>query len=612
MKKKFLSFLLTLVLLFSALAVTACDTDANPEELDQTKTHLYVVTYDGGWGKAWLETMAREFEQMYAGHSFEDGRQGVIIHIKGGKNDVTGDAVKSLMSTSNYDVYFTTYRLREYVLEDRLMDITDVVNNTMDAKYDKVWKDLGETKTIAEKMDGAIKDYILYATADSKGNVDTANPKYYGIPMYSSFYNINYDIDLFYEKGYYLKEDGNFCGRTKGSGKVTEDVIDGQKSLGQDGIKGTKDDGLPITFADFQKVCAKMVRDGVSPICWSGNLDSYRIGYFNNFHANYEGAEEWYINVTGEGVDPDVFNGEMTVEARNGWNTAKQRGRLAALSFAELIMKNGWWDSDATNGTDHYGSQDKFLMSKKNSEKGGKRIAMFIEGGWWENEAKATIETMANQYGGEYVNRRFGVMTYPRFDDGHYTETRYLDEATGNYTVKEDNGKASRQVNDMTIVSVTPDSNVAIRKNAKQPEAAKLFLAYTTTDKCLRTYTRMTGSTRPYDYELTEDDFAEMSEFKQQLWGYYSRAIKAGNVRYISGPGRFGELNPQIVTGTYGVASWGVVVNEINVNMLEPLRIFQTYGAQDGFTAQAYFDAYVAYYTADNGAVWKAKFCKNL
>ena len=122
----------------------------------------------------------------------------------------------------------------------------------------------------------------------------------------------------------------------------------------------------------------------------------------------------------------------------------------------------------------------------------------------------------------------------------------------------------------------------------------------------------MTGSTRPYDYELTEDDFAEMSEFKQQLWGYYSRAIKAGNVRYVSGPGRFGELNPQIVTSTFSVGHAGLSVNGTSADVAEPLRIFQTYGSKDGFTAQEYFNAYVQYYTANDGAVWKANFCKNL
>ena len=613
MKKKFLSFLLTLVMLFAAFSFTACDLgnlgDDVGEEPDTTKTHLYVVSYDGGWGIEWLNTMAREFEAMYEGHSFESGRQGIVVHVKGGKSDVTGDSVKSLMATSNYDVYFTTYNLRQYVLEDKLMDITDVVANTMKADYKKVWSDLGETGTIADKMDDTIKGYVQYAGANAAGVVDQTNVKYYGIPMYSSFYNINYDIDLFYEQGLYLKEDGTFCGGTVTTG-ATEAEINAEKSLGQDGIKGTEDDGLPITYQDWVNMCNKMTRQSISPICWSGNLGSYRLGYFNQFWANYEGADDWYINITGMGEDSEF--GTITLDARNGYLTSGQAGRKASLKFAEDIIRENRWDTDASNGTDHYGSQDKFLQSKFYSERSEsiKRIAMFIEGGWWENEAKTTIETMANQNGGEYVNRRFGVMTFPRMDDGHYTETKYPD-ADGNYTLSApaNVGDQGRKVNDMVLVSVTPDSNVAIRKNAKQVEASKLFLAYTTTEKCLRTYTRMTGSTRCYDYNLTSDDKAQMSTYKQQLWGYYSRAIKAGNVRYISGPGKFGEYNPQIVSGNYGICYNGLSFGGATYSAGDPITLFQNYGT---VTAEEYFNGYKNFFSANNGAQWAASFCKKL
>ena len=210
-------------------------------------------------------------------------------------------------------------------------------------------------------------------------------------------------------------------------------------------------------------------------MCWAGSLSGYRTGFFNSLWANYEGVNDWYINVTGEGNDSEF--GEITLANQNGYLTSGQKGRLSALTFAEYVINEQWWDTDASSATTNYDSQDRFLQSKYYSERSNsvKRIAMFIEGGWWENEAKTTIETMANQNGGEYVNRRFGVMTYPRMDDGHYTETKYID-ADGNYTLDApaNAGDPSRKVNDMAIVSVTPHSNVAIRANALQPEAAKL------------------------------------------------------------------------------------------------------------------------------------------
>ena len=599
---------------FAALVFTACDpTGVNPNDPegnnDPKKSHLYVVSFDGGWGIEWLNQMARDFEALYSGHSFEEGKEGIIVHVKGGKSDVTNAGATSLMASSNYDVYFTTFNLRESVLSGRLMDVSDLVRNTTKEEYKKVWTDLGETRTIEQKMDGAIKDYIQYAASNAQGVVDTENPKYYAIPMYSSFYNINYDIDLFYEKGLYLKEDGTFCSATKGQGSKTEAEVNAQKSIGQDGIKGTEDDGLPITFKDFDNLCAQMLKKNISPICWSGSISSYRTGYFNNFWANYEGADDWYINVTAQGNDSEF--GEITLAKQNGYLTSGQKGRLAALSFAEKIIRNNWWDTDASNGTDHTGSQDKFLQSKYYSERSNavKRIAMFIEGGWWENEAKSTIESMANQNGGEYVNRRFGVMTYPRMDDGHYTQTKYID-ADGNYTLDApaNAGDPSRKVNDMTLVSVTPHSNVAIRANAKLPEAAKLFFIFTSTDANLRMYTRMTGSTRCYDYELTEDDLGEMSTFKQQLWGYYRRAIKAGNVRYISGPGKFSELNPDLVQGGYAICYNGLNVSGQVCSATDPITVFQLY---ENVTANDYFNAYKNHFSNTEGKEWKSSFCKN-
>lgn len=573
----------------SLFAFVGCGPD-DDDVLDETKSHLYVVTYNGGWGYSWLEQMASEFEQMYANYSFEEGKQGVVIHIKEGKSDVTGDNVKTLMKTSNYDVYFTTFNLRQYYLDGLLMDVTDLVANTTDAKYAKVWSDLGETKTIAEKMDPTIKDLIEYAGANAQGVVDSENPKYYGIPMYSSFYNLNYDIDLFYEKGFYMDNNGRFIAGTNGD-KSKEAAVDAQKSVGQDGVAGTEDDGLPITFADFTALCNYMKQCNVAPMCWGGSMSGYRAGYLNNVWANYEGANDWYINVTGTGTDSEGVT--YTLEAKNGYLTAGQEGRKAALTFAEKVVRNTWYSVDASTSTDHTGSQDKFLMSKlyASQDDSYQQIAMILEGGWWEHEARETIDTMATMYGGEYVNRRFGVMTYPRMDSGSYT--------------KEDG------TNDMVLVSVTPDSNVAIRKNAKLAEAAQLFFIYTTTDKCLRTYTRISGSTRCYDYDLTDEDKAQMSTYKVSLWNYYKRALDSQNVRYITGPGKFGEYNPQIVSSSYGVTYTAIPDKDSN-KIYSESDGFLLFMQQTNLTATQYFESYKKYYTQNNGQQWISSFCKNL
>lgn len=580
MKKKILCFLLTLVTLFSVFAVTGCDNGDGPGSSaeDRNKTKLYTVSFDGGWGIDWLKTMATEFEEMYKDYSFEEGKKGIKIEIKGGKSDVTGSSLEALMAeSSDYDLFFSTFNLRDYNLNGKLRDITEIVTNTMDAKYAKVWSDLGETGSIEDKMDSTIKDYVKYANANGKGVVEEV--KYFGIPMYSSFYNLNYDIDLFYENGYYMNDAGNFIPGTLDGN--TEEQIDAAKHAGQDGVKGTEDDGLPITMADFEKLCRYMKdQDGVSPLCWSGNIVGYRSDYINTFWANYEGADDWYINVTGEGTDSEF--GEISVEKQNGYKLAGQAGRKAALTFAEKIVRNGWYDTNASSGTSHTEAQNRFLNSKLNDTLGtGNRIAMMLEGGWWENEAKDTINTMT-QYGDEYVNRRFGVMTYPRMDSGSYVD------ANGN--------------NEMVLVSVTPYSNVGIKKSAKQVEAAELFLIYTTTEKCLRTYTRMTGSTRCYHYTLTDEDKAQMSNYKVSLWNYYERSIKSGNIRYIAGPGRFGQFNTGCVQSSFAVTITDV--GGYNATDAFALFIYNT-----NVTANDYFNAYKSYYSE---AKYKSTFLNQL
>lgn len=573
MKKKLLSGLLTLAVATTSLvSLTGCKNDLWGDDgidVDTTKTQLYAVTYNGGWGGEWLEVLGKEFEEIYKDTSFEDGKKGVQVVIKLGKGDVTGDSLKNLMTTTDYDIFFSTFDLRQYNLEKKLMDVTDVVTNTMDAKYAKVWSDLGETKTIAEKIDPTLRDYVLYA--------DDNSGKYFGIPMYSSFYNMIYDVDLFYEKGLFIKErldNGDLVFTTETDGnKLLETEVDEEKWVGQDGIKGTSDDGLPMTMEDFTRVCEKMKANNITPFLWSGSLDAYIQGFATSFWANYEGADNFKVAVSANGTDSNL--GAITPET--GYKLTGQRGRLQALSFCEKVVRNNWYAEVCFGGNNHYETQSTYLMSKyqaKNSTS-SKRIAMLIEGGWWEHECKDVAATMESQYGDEYKDRRFGVMTYP-WMDGNASKSGY------------------------TVVAVTPFANVAIRENPKQKELAQLFFAYTTTERALRTYTRMTGSTRCYDYDLTAEDLSEMSYYKQSLWGYYKDAKANGRVVYNATAGKFGEKNAQYVADAFGVAVKGVG----GYQQVNPFKLFHD---NTTLTAEAYNQQVIGKFTPE---FWKNSFVK--
>ncbi|MBO5712829.1 MAG: hypothetical protein J6R88_01325 [Clostridia bacterium] len=589
MKKKILSFLLTFVMLFSAVALTACD----PEGDSGNETTLGVVVYAGDWGDEWLYDMKTEFEKMFKDVSFEDGKQGVKINIKSGKDDVKEDKALGIMTNSSFDLYFTTLALRENV--SKFLDITDVVTNTQNLKddptygeyYKMVWNDEGETGSIADKLNASAKDLTLYATSRSDGSYTNT---YVAIPMYSSFYNMAYDVDLFYERGYYLNDDGDFIGgKDSDVGGLTEDYIDSQKSAGQDGLKGTADDGLPITIDDFRNLCEKILDDEahdsklnsdyqITPIGYSTEISYNLVGYFNNFHANYEGANDWYINVTGQGTDK---NGNVyTLAEKNAYLTANQEGRLYALKFAEEMVGNGWIDDKyVAKNTGNEEAQKRFILSKYKAAEGPalyNRVAMFIDGGWWENGAKETLESLPSLYG-DNTKRRFGVMTYPRYE-GHNVD------ADGN--------------NKMVVVSGTPNSNVFIRKEAQgtpQEILAKLFLVYTTTQKNLSKYTAISGSTRPYTYALDSNDTQKYntSYYKQQLYKYYVDAVASDNLRYVSGASKFSELNPKVVETKYGVVTTGLIVDGNKINAKNPIEVFEDYSVD----AETYFNAFKNYYT---------------
>lgn len=579
MKKKLLSGLLTLAVATTSLVTLAgCDTFKDPDaiEVDTTKTQLYAVTYNGGWGGEWLEVLGKEFEEIYKDTSFEEGKKGVQVVIKLGKGEVTGDALKNLMTTTDNDIFFSTFDLRQYNLEGKLMDVTDVVTNTTDSKYDKVWKDLGETKTIEEKIDPTLREYVLYA---SNSTYSDPGRKYFGIPMYSSFYNMIYDVDLFYEEGLFIKDrnaDGSIVWCTASNGdKSKEDQIDNEKWAGQDGIKGTSDDGLPMTMDDFNFLCTKMQNRNITPFLWSGSIDGYIQGFATAFWANYEGADNFKVAVSSSGTDSNL--GEITPQT--GYKLVKQQGRKQALKFCEAVVRNNWYAEDCFGSGDHYATQNTYLRSKyqASSVAGAKRIAMLIEGGWWEHECKDVAATMESSYGPEYANRRFGVMSYPWMDE---------DASKSGYT----------------IVAVTPFANVAIRENPKQKELAELFFAYTTTEHGLRTYTRMTGSTRCYDYDLTADDLAQMSYYKQSLWGYYKDAKANGRVVYNCATGEFSENNPQYVAGSFGVAVALTGQNGVTCAEVNPFKVFKN---NKSLTADQYYQATVDRFTE---SYWKNAF----
>ena len=494
-----------------------------------TKTILKVGIFNGDFGTDWLTDMELSFEERYSSYSFEEGKTGIDVQITPGNAEMQETQVIASMGTSGFDMYWGNYKIRNFNLQGKVANITDVVTNSMAEKYAPFWSDLGETQTIAEKMNADVKNYVLYADAGMNG---VPSGDYYGIPWYFANYGLAYDVDLFYEEGFYVDANGNFIAGTNGD-KSKEAAVDEQKSVGQDGIKGTYDDGLPVTYDDFKDLIARMGSD-ITPMIWCATTTGYRRGYLASFWANYEGASDFRINVTASGVDSTL--GEIT--PATGYKLMDQAGRLKTLEFVEDVIRNNWFDISGQQATSNREAQDKFLNSKYNAEAGSSdRIAMLMEGIWWEKGASQTLKDM-EKYGDEYKNRRFGLMTYPRMDEN-----------------------ASKD--GMVLVSSSPDMNIIINKATRKFDAAAAFLLYTTTDECMAKTTVNSGAPRPYKYSISGDLQKEMSFFKRCEWSYFRDAVQNNRIVYTSNAGEFSAQNPRAVEDDFGFKKACMVKGEL-------------------------------------------------
>jgi hypothetical protein len=482
--------ILAIVLLFSF----ACNN--NIENIDTTKSQLFISNYNGGYGSDWINAVKTRFEQEYATTSFQDGKVGVQLMIDNNKN--TGIDIFSTASSSINEVFFAGNMFYyDWVGSNKFLNITDIIEaeNIKD-----------DNKTIESKMSDEQISYYK-----------TNKNEYYAIPHYSSFCGINYDIDLFeFKKLYYAKngvESENYALDMETYGGYGGTVIytgEGEKSAGPDGLHGTDDDGLPATYDEFFALCSYMqTRKGVTPFVWSGKYASYYIDYFlASLMADYEGYDQTMLNYTFEGKATNLISvssqgtitalEEIDINSSNGWQVYSQAGRYYALEFLENIIKGNYVLTSSFGSTSHIDAQTTFLKSSYNNEP----IAFLIEGTWWENEAKNTFKYMEQNYGDEYskTNRRIGFLPLP----------------------KTSNDKIA---NESTLVN-TDTSLAFIKANIDNSKIllAKTFLQFCNTDLSLQEYTSIVGFPKSIKYELDNTQYNKLSHYEKQIWDYNKNA----------------------------------------------------------------------------------------
>ena len=461
--KKLVALILTVFTFATCFSFVGCGKKAE-EEIDTTKTQLYVGNMNYGFGDVWLYEAKRAFEERYKDYSFEDGKVGAQIFIENGSG-FGGNTLISTMASTGKDVIFgsgTNYD--EFVNAGLFLDITDIVTETL--------TEYGESRSIADKLIPVFSE-----------NLCIQGGKYYALPNYENATFLIYNKAYFNDEGLFFKPDGTI-------GATLDDPL----GAGPDGIPGNYDDGLPATFDQFFTLCDEIKDLGDDPITWPGGIDSYRNLYLSAIHSALEGKAQYELGYNFNGGTSKVvkFDGsgkpmfdnngipvleEVAITAEKGYEAYRQAGRYWAINFFERILEGGYHTSGAVGSKDHLTTQADFI----NSRYSGKKIAMLFEGNYWTNEAEDAFTACVVRYGDKASrdNAEFSVMPMPRPEGNSYT-------GVNSYGIG---------VNDLGFIySGIPENRIPL---------AKKFLQFFFTDAQLIKYTQIVGTARGCDVDFS-------------------------------------------------------------------------------------------------------------
>lgn len=555
--------LLVVSLLGLATTLVSCGRqDESITPVDETKTQLYVKYYNGGLRRAWIDKACDDFESDYANYSFEPGKKGVQIRKDFEKNAIQVDAI----TKSSYQVFvMENVDYFQFASKNTMLDITDVVKGTAPINASEK-----ETKTIESKF---------YDDSKSFYNVGTnGKDKYYGIPFYDSACSINYNVDLFEEKGFYFKKGKSADGFSEAELNSYEKVsdlfvadIDDEKSLGPDGKTGTIDgvdyswdDGLPATYADFHALLTYMAAENVSPIAWNGYEKGYLTSLALSLWNNSIGYSEAKNSLTFSGTstklldldssyrpkkDSDgeyIYTDDISVNSSNVYKVHQQKGLLDACNFVKTIMSNKeyrYGESDSPNFM-HTTAQNYFINGTPNN---GKPIGMLVEGAWWNSEATDAYKS------NEKMTKKFGIMPLPK--------------ATADQ-IGEDNVTLSDRDSSMFINANCP---------ANMLEAAKTFLAYLNSDRAMNIFSENTDMVRMMKYDLTEETLGKMSYYGNRAYKFYH----ASSTKHLDWRPLTEEAS--LKTSALSYRKWGFSTSASSDNPFEYFRSNQKDTGEDLF-----------------------------
>ncbi len=284
--------------LVMALSVAACNGGSQgeggsasggieyEEKLDASKTQLYVYNYNGGFGTEWLVEAKKRYEKLHENDVYEEGKKGVQIYLNPQK--FGAENVASSIRDGKDEIYFIEhayyYSLMNTYSEGIFADITDAVTGDLSVYGDP------QGSTIEGKLTQEQKDYF--------GVKENGETHYYGIPHYSGYAGLIYNVDLFEERNYYFTANPL-------SNELEDQFIYSKsetKSAGPDGVMGTYDDGLPATYEQFFQLCEWISSANQTPVLWNGMHNADYLNHLaTSLAVDYEGKEQFLLNFSFDG-----------------------------------------------------------------------------------------------------------------------------------------------------------------------------------------------------------------------------------------------------------------------------------------------------------------------
>lgn len=513
-KSKILSVFMAGAMLAS---ITACGKEVTDGvQIDKNKFQINAFAVENGVGHQWLVEAAIKWNEMNANSKFQ------VIPQTGSMALHNGLDAMIEAKTTDINMYFGSQRPSlAQITKGLFIDVSDVYQMSVDADGQK----------IAEKTH--YYEDLKVAFSDLNGN------GMYAIPYASGMTGLIFDYDFFADNDYLVWANVSEADEVNeqagaGSAVVQDNKLVAGKAFGnyaqgeriaragKDGKYGTYDDGQAITMAEYDELLGKIIYDGNYAYLYATSIiiDAYQRPYLDAVFAQTMGYDN-YKNLMSFKGDLKGADGQVQATLTEANGKAAYDTQIVVKSYENAIKFYrdnmmgliGTVDGEACTpqqmiSTYSYGNkslrhtdaQGKFVMSYQ--DENNKPSAFLMEGSWWEYEAKTYLDIAKQdeEYGANGRDYRFYL--FP---------------------------KQEGQVDERSVIACQDDGSGVLFNNVPQKvkEAGleaeyilecKKFMAFTLSDENLVTFTKNSGVSRPFDYEMKAGDLANLTQFQRNNW----------------------------------------------------------------------------------------------